>query len=86
MHRLTRAWLSIILAMALFVLVGCGAAPVPTADQKALEATVEARLSATLTASAPTSTNTPAATAMPALTATPTNTPTQSGYPALFSS
>jgi hypothetical protein len=44
-----------ILAMALFLFVtGCGAAPAPTVDQAALEATITARLVATLSANAPT--------------------------------
>jgi hypothetical protein len=66
----------IILGLTLVLIVGCGAAPVPTVDQKALEATITARLIATQTASAPTTTNTPTATATPTLTATPTSTPT----------
>jgi hypothetical protein len=62
---------SIIMGMVLFLFVGCGAAPVPTFDQKALEATITARLIATQTANAPTSTSTPVNTPTPVINATP---------------
>lgn len=62
------------LLWALLLVAGCGAQP--TVDTKALEATIEARLIATLTASVPTPTYTPVNTATPIATATSTSTPT----------
>lgn len=93
MMNLERAG-SIIPAMVLFLLLtACAPQPAPTAtsDVRALEATIAARVLATVTAAAPTPTATPTVTATPTPTAppsptatatnTPTSTPTETPAP-----